>query len=99
VLDTLTIPDMLSIMSGNWVPLQGVYPVLKTHLLQTILKGDTSNTRLEKLSDDIVDSMRDSFDEKNLPNVLNKNTPYSKLLRIFELELNLASKLLQSGYM
>jgi len=59
--------DMLSLMSGNWNPLQQVHPTLKDYLLQEILKGDTSNARLEKLADEIVESMKDTFNEKNLP--------------------------------
>lgn len=71
VLDTLTIPDMLSIMSGNWVPLQGLHPMLKSYLIEDLLEKDESMDSQEQLCDEIVDSLKSTLNENDLPQVLN----------------------------
>src|SRR5690242_18572331 len=60
---------MLSIMSGNWTPVQNVHPTLKTYLFHDILKGDVSPARLDRLSEEVAESLKDTFSEKNLPDV------------------------------
>eukprot|EP00027_Filamoeba_sp_ATCC50430_P012796 CAMPEP_0168578744 /NCGR_PEP_ID=MMETSP0413-20121227/21497_1 /TAXON_ID=136452 /ORGANISM="Filamoeba nolandi, Strain NC-AS-23-1" /LENGTH=765 /DNA_ID=CAMNT_0008612613 /DNA_START=36 /DNA_END=2334 /DNA_ORIENTATION=+ len=67
VWDTLTLPEMLSIMSGNWTPFQRIHPVLKTYVSQDLLKGDVSNPKVEQLVDQIMASISDTFQEGALP--------------------------------
>lgn len=67
--DTLTLPEMLSIMSGNWAPFQRIHPVLKAYVSQDLLKGDVSNPKVEHLVDQIMSSITDTFQEGSLPQV------------------------------
>lgn len=38
VMDVLTIPDMLGVMSGHWEPLERVHPIVRNYLEQ-VLRG------------------------------------------------------------
>lgn len=67
VLDAITIPEILSVMSGNWTPIQRLHPVVREYVLNDLLKKDASNARVEKLADEITESMRSTFDSRNLP--------------------------------
>lgn len=57
VLDTLTIPDMMSVMGGNWTPVERLHPVLEQYIKNELLNGDTSEKNVEKLTDVIMSSI------------------------------------------
>ncbi len=67
-LDTLTLPDMMQIMAGNWAPLQRVHPALQNYVKE-LLGNDMSQQKILSLVNEIMDSMNDSLNEKNLPPV------------------------------
>ena len=69
-MDSLTIPEMLSVLAGNWQPLEKVQPVLK-EFVQEMTRGDISAPRLEKLADEIVESIKEGLSEKAMPEVTN----------------------------
>jgi hypothetical protein len=45
ILDTITIPDMLQIMAGNWTSVQLLHPVLQNYVKE-LLNGDTSQSQV-----------------------------------------------------
>eukprot|EP01114_Cavostelium_apophysatum_P016623 TRINITY_DN4774_c0_g1_i1.p1 TRINITY_DN4774_c0_g1~~TRINITY_DN4774_c0_g1_i1.p1 ORF type:complete len:860 (-),score=226.42 TRINITY_DN4774_c0_g1_i1:8-2587(-) len=71
VMDALTIPDMLKIMSGNWEPFDRIHPALK-EFVEDSLKGDHSPARIDKLADELTETFRTSMSEKNLPEDIKK---------------------------
>lgn len=71
VMDSLTVPDMLAIMSGNWVPLQKMHPILKG-FVRDVVKTDTSSSRLDQLASEIIESVKESLNEKDLPEEIKK---------------------------
>jgi len=58
----------MAIMGGNWEPLEKVQKVIREYIYQA-LEGDVSPPRLEQYSRSILQSIRASLDEKNLPDV------------------------------
>eukprot|EP01117_Protostelium_nocturnum_P005935 TRINITY_DN2135_c2_g1_i2.p1 TRINITY_DN2135_c2_g1~~TRINITY_DN2135_c2_g1_i2.p1 ORF type:complete len:598 (-),score=246.37 TRINITY_DN2135_c2_g1_i2:135-1928(-) len=72
ILDYMTLPEMLSVMSGNWTPVERLHPVLKEFILNEMLKKDSSPSNLERLAEDISGSLKGSLHPSALPEDVRK---------------------------
>lgn len=68
MLDSLTIPDMLKLISGDWTPLEAMHPMLRNRLIEG-LHGDESDANLEVLVDNLASSVMSALSLQNLPQV------------------------------
>lgn len=59
-------PELLAIMGGDWTPMQKVHPSLQ-NFVKELTENDTSQQKLEKVSDEIMEAMNESLNERNLP--------------------------------
>lgn len=88
IVRSLSLRDIMSVVNGDWQPLEKVHSVLKTHLT-TALNGNLSPYRLSTYADGIVSAIQVTLDERNLPDDIRQRIVPGRNVNITETALSI----------
>ncbi|KAL6052590.1 Ubiquitin-like protein Nedd8 [Balamuthia mandrillaris] len=67
VMSELSVPDLLSLLQGNWAPMGPLQRTLSNYLQTEVGLSSNSPDRIKSFAQEIVKSLSESLDENNLP--------------------------------